>query len=219
MPTRFTRLALLASLLGASACKTTPGVARGEALFNTCAKCHGQNGGGNQELSAPAIGGLPAWYVEAQLNNFMAAHRGYDPFDTAGIRMKSIAWTLDREGDPASVAAYVATLNPGRATPVLHGDPAKGQAAFQVCSACHGADASGQEAVHAPPLAGRSDWYLLAQLRKFKAGQRGTNPADIWGATMRAQAMALEDSVMTDVIAYIQTLQPAQSAPGAGGTR
>ena len=187
----------------------TPGLARGEALFRTCASCHGPQGAGNQALAAPAIAGLPKWYVQAQLESFQAAHRGYMPFDTTGMRMKSIAWTLDDSTDAGSVAEYVASLPATNPAPVLTGgDVAAGQTTFQVCSACHGPAAAGSEPVHAPPLSGASDWYLLTQLTKFKAGWRGTDPADVWGQTMRAQAMMLPDSAaMVNVIAYIKTLR------------
>lgn len=207
------RIALAALVLLASCNRPpTPGVARGEDLYVTCAMCHGARGEGDQRLEAPAIGGLPAWYVEAQLVNFNAGHRGYDPFDTTGIRMKSVAWTLDREGDIPSVAEYIATLPAPQLTPAGHGDATAGAAAFATCAACHGAAAEGNPDVHAPPLAGRSDWYLVNQLRKFKAGRRGTRPEDIWGQTMRPQAMMLDDAGMANVVAYIQTL-------GGTGTR
>jgi cytochrome c553 len=202
----------LAALVLAAACnrQPTPGLARGESLYTTCGKCHGDLGEGDQALGAPTIGGLPAWYVQTQLENFANAHRGYDPFDTTGIRMKSVAWTLDRTGDVSSVAQYIATLAPARNEPALHGDVAAGEAAFAICAACHGARAEGNEAVHAPPLAGQSDWYLLAQLRKFKSGARGARPQDTWGQTMRPQAMMLDDTAMTNVVAYIQTLGAAR---------
>lgn len=193
-----------------AACNRTPvpGLARGEALYATCAKCHGDNGAGNQGIAAPAIGGLPAWYVQAQLAGFQSGHRGYDAFDTTGIRMKSVSWALDRAGDDSSVAMYVETLRPGPIAPVLHGDAEAGFASFSgICATCHGQSATGNPDMHAPPLAGRSDWYLLAQLRKFKTGARGAHPNDMWGATMRAQAMMLDDAAMHNVLAYIQTLR------------
>lgn len=197
---------MLVVVLAACGRQPQPGLARGETLYTSCAKCHGDNGEGNQRLRAPAIGGLPRWYVETQLTNFAAAHRGYDAFDTTGIMMKSVAWILDREGDVPSVAQYVASLPAPRAPAVLHGNAAAGAATFATCAACHGANAEGNEAVHAPPLAGRSDWYLLAQLQKFKSGQRGARAQDTWGMTMRPQAMMLDDSAMVNVIAHIQTL-------------
>lgn len=202
-------LGLLAGV-GLAACNQTPtpGVARGEALFDTCVPCHGADAGGNQKLGAPAIAGLPQWYLEQQLQNFQAAHRGGQAFDTTGIRMKTMSWSLDLPGDLESVAEFVASLPATNPAPVLEGGDAQaGQATFQVCSACHGPDAKGNEAVHAPPLVGQSDWYLLGQLHKFKAGWRGGDPADIWGATMRPNALMLDDQSMLNVVAYIQTLQ------------
>lgn len=166
------------------------------------------NGGGNQKLGAPAIAGLPQWYVQSQLEKFQAAQRGGTPFDTTGIRMKSMSWALDLPGDVESVAAYVAGMAPPNPVPALAGgDVQAGQATFQVCAACHGPDGKGNEAVHAPPLTGRSDWYLLTQLHKFKAGWRGAHPADTWGATMRPNALMLDDAAMANVVAYIQTLR------------
>jgi cytochrome c553 len=59
----------------------------------------------------------------------------------------------------------------------------------------------------APDIRFTGDWYLLAQLKKFKSGQRGTNPKDIKGATMRPMAMTLaNEQAMKDVVAYIMTL-------------
>lgn len=200
-------LAVLA--LGAAACDRAPeqGMARGEALYDTCAPCHGVNGGGNQALGAPAIAGLPQWYLQSQLEKFQAGQRGGHAFDTTGIRMKTMSWSLDLPGDLESVAEFVAAMAPTAPAPALQGgDAQSGQATYVVCGACHGADGKGNEAVHAPPLVGQSDWYLLAQLHKFKAGWRGANPADTWGATMRPNALMLDDAAMANVVAYIQTL-------------
>ena len=195
---------------GMAACNTppTPGLARGEALYDTCAPCHGPQGAGNQALAAPNIAGLPQWYLVQQLQSFQAGHRGGTPFDTTGIRMKSMSWALDLDGDLESVAEFVASMPHVVQEPVLEGGDAQaGQASFVVCTACHGPDGKGNEAVHAPPLVGQADWYLLSQLHKFKAGWRGADPADIWGATMRPNAMMLDDQSMLNVVAYIQTLQ------------
>jgi cytochrome c553 len=209
---RWTTAALL--VLAASCSRASgPDVATGRRLFSNCARCHGALGGGSRALGAPAIAGLPQWYVQAQLEKFRAGHRGYAPFDTSGIRMKSVAWTLGNDTSLASLALYVSSLAPAKPAPVLHGDAQAGQAAFQVCQACHGPNAMGNEAMHAPPLALESDWYLLAQLRKFKAGWRGTDTADIWGMTMRPNAVPLDEAGMANVVAYIQTRRGAAGAP------
>lgn len=185
----------------------TPGLSRGEALFDTCVPCHGADGGGNQTLAAPAIAGLPQWYLEAQLRKFQAGHRGGTAFDTTGIRMKAMSWSLDLDGDLESVAEYVASLPGVAPEPTVQGNAQAGEATYQTCSACHGPGGQGVEALGAPPLAGLNDWYALAQLRKFKNGMRGANPEDITGGTMRPNALLLDEQGMLDVVAYIQTLR------------
>ena len=160
----------MVALSGSACSEPTPGLARGDALFDTCVPCHGDEGQGNQELGAPAIAGLPQWYVQAQLEKFESGWRGAHPMDTVGIRMKSMARSLDLEGDLESVAEYVASMSPTNPTPVLHGDPQAGQTVYQgTCIACHGPDGRGNEALNAPPLVGQSDWYLLAQFQKFRS--------------------------------------------------
>jgi len=197
-------------LVAVAACNQapTPGLDRGQALFGYCSPCPGPNGHGTEALAAPNIAGLPQWYVQAQLEKFRAAHRGYSPWDTTGIRMKSMSWTLGLPGDVESVAQYVASLTRVPSEPTVQGGDAQaGQATYQVCAACHGPQAGGNQAVNAPPLAGQADWYLISQLHKFKAGLRGTDPADIAGQTMRPNSLALDDQTMKNVVAYIQTLQ------------
>jgi cytochrome c oxidase subunit 2 len=186
-----------------------PGLARGEQIYNTCVPCHGKEGHGNVALAAPAIAGLPAWYVEKQLNGFKAGWRGTKHTDEAGQRMRPIARSLYREGDIPSLAQYVATLQPVVPEPTLtSGDAAAGEGYYQVCVACHQADGSGNEALGAPPLKWQQDAYMLAQLNHFKGGLRGYHPDDAMGQSMVAMAATLPDSTaIHDVIAFIRTLQ------------
>lgn len=203
-------VATLASALAVGAgCRPSQpsGEARGRALFATCAACHGDDGSGKQAYEAPAIAGLDAWYVEAQLRKFRSGARGAHPDDAAGLRMRPMSRTLPRDEDIAVIAAYVAGL-PRVATPVtVTGNVENGRTLFATCATCHGDGAAGNQAQNAPPLNHGSDWYLVAQLAKFKAGVRGTNPADTSGATMRPMALGLaDDQAMRDVVAYIATL-------------
>lgn len=197
-------------VMAAAACDTTPeqGLARGGALYGTCVPCHGAEGAGKQELGAPAIAGLPQWYVEHQLEKYENGWRGAHPMDTVGIKMRSMANALDLEGDRASVSEYVAQMPAVSPEPVLAvGDAQAGQQTYQTCLACHGPQGLGVREVNSPPLVNQHDWYLLSQLQKFKKGWRGTHPQDIWGQTMRPNAMLLDDAAMENVVAYIQTLQ------------
>jgi cytochrome c553 len=200
--------ALVGLVVAMTACSAPEvGMPRGTAVYDTCAPCHGEQGLGNQELGAPAIAGLPQWYIEASLKKYEDGWRGANPMDTVGLKMHSMVKALDMEGDRESVAEYVASLP--RRTPQRElevGDPQAGQQTFQVCVACHGVDGAGNQQVFAPPLVGQHDWYLLRQLRKFKKGWRGTHPDDTWGQTMRPNTLALTDADLENVVAYIQTL-------------
>lgn len=189
-----------------------PGLARGEQIYGTCVPCHGQDGHGNATLAAPAIAGLPRWYVERQLTNFKGSLRGAHHLDEAGQRMRPMARALYREGDLASVAEYVATLPalPAVNTMIALGDTAAGRVHWEgVCITCHQADGAGNEALGAPSLTHQHDWYLMSQLHKFKSGMRGAHPDDAYGAQMAAMASVLPDTAaMQDVVAFIRTLQP-----------
>lgn len=93
------------------------------------------------------------------------------------------------------------------------GDASAGAALYAVCSACHGQQAEGNPALHAPKLAGQADWYLIRQLHNFKSGARGADPKDAYGPTMAPMAATLpDDAAIANVVAYIKTL-PDQPAP------
>ena len=193
----------------APAIGNTPGdVERGEELYQLCAQCHGESGLGNLEFEAPAIAGLEEWYVESQLMKFRQGLRGMHAQDLAGLRMRPMAKSLVHEGDVAAVAAFVATLPAIRPAPVnVGGDAEKGKAYYAVCTTCDGPQAAGMRKQQAPSLKNASDWYLLAQLKKFKAGIRGTDPRDTASLLMRPMAMTLlDEQAMRDVIAYIIAL-------------
>jgi cytochrome c553 len=207
-------LAALLIALATGACgDRTPeqGIARGAELYDTCAPCHGTDGAGNQTLGAPAIAALPQGYVENQLNSFQNGWRGANPFDTIGIRMKSMVLTLDLEGDLESVAEYVASMPATEGDDFFPaGDVAAGQATYTTgCIACHGPAGEGNPMLGAPPLAGQSDWYLFRQLRNFKAGWRGAHPDDMPGRTMvmSSGVANMDNAIMINIVSYIETLR------------
>jgi len=204
------RVGLPLLVIGAAACDATPppvGMARGAELYETCLPCHGENAVGNPEIAAPAIAGLPQWYIQDQLTGFQAGYRGDHASDLPGLRMRPMALSLTRDGDVESVAEYVASLDPVYPASTLHGNAGAGAASYAVCVACHGEDGLGNQDLHAPPIVQLDDWYLLNQLRNFKSGARGAGEGDTWGMTMRVNSLALTDAGMQDVIAYVQTLR------------
>ena len=200
--------AVLALTVTATAARASGNHSRGRALFDLCAQCHGAGGGGNREFLAPAIAGLSQVYLEEQLRKFRNGMRGTHPEDIEGMRMRPMSLTLATEEDVRAVVAYLVSLPPARPAPLLSGgDAEKGKLVFSPCTACHGLDGSGNEQLKAPPLRYASDWYLLSQLKKLKAGIRGFDPADQPAALMRPMTALLPDEqAMRDVIAYIATL-------------
>ncbi len=180
----------------------------GRKIFALCAQCHGDDAGGNSLFLAPAIAGLKLWYIEAQLKLFRSGVRGLHPEDVAGMRMAPMARTLRKDDDLAAVAAYVASLPPTRPEPEIHGgDPDRGKTHYALCGTCHAVDGAGNQLMSSPGLRYASDWYLLSQLEKYRAGVRGANPGNPNAALMRPMAMTLpDDQALKDVVAHIMTL-------------
>lgn len=179
----------------------------GAELFAACVACHGASGEGNRQYKSPTLAGLPAWYVEAQLVKFQTGVRGAHPDDIDGLRMRPMSRQLMNRAEVASVARYIGSLPVKRPAPALTGgDADQGARLYGTCFPCHGDAAQGNEQLRAPPLAHQADWYLMAQLAKFREGVRGTNPADVNGAQMRPMALTLpNEQAMKNVLAHIST--------------
>lgn len=91
--------------------------------------------------------------------------------------------------------------------------PDPGQTAYATCGGCHGAQGQGNPALNAPALAGQDAAYTARQLLNYKAGVRGADPEDVYGAQMRGLANVLADEAAVQAVsAYIETLP---RAPGA----
>ncbi|MCB0386099.1 MAG: c-type cytochrome, partial [Bdellovibrionales bacterium] len=122
-------LALVGCLIYQPEAKATPD--RGQSLFKLCIACHGNTGEGRQNLKAPAIAGLPEWYLVNQLNKFKDGGRGSHPDDYAGLKMRPIARMLRYEGDVEAIAKYVSNIKPGKPPmTVTGGDAAAGAEKF-----------------------------------------------------------------------------------------
>ena len=180
---------------------------RGKQLYTLCAVCHGETGQGNQQRNAPAIAGLESWYLEAQLHKFRDGLRGYHADDTTALQMRPMARTLQTNDDVRAVAVYIASLPPAAPVSTVVGDQERGKNLYTTCSACHGPDGKGNEAVKSPGLRHQGDWYLVSQLKKFRAGLRGAQKDDAPGAQMRAMTVMLQDDqALNDIAAYVLTL-------------
>lgn len=171
-----------------------------------CTTCHGVEGRGNIGIAAPRLAGMEDWYLTRQLENFRAGIRGTHASDIQGLAMQPMA---DKLSD-ASIADLVSWIGDWEYIPAeltVDGNVNRGRTAFQSCATCHGANAEGNEAMGAPALAGQNDWYLVTQLKNFRAGFRGTHQSDTYGAQMAAMARSLtDDQAIMNVVSYISTL-------------
>jgi cytochrome c oxidase subunit 2 len=98
---------------------------------------------------------------------------------------------VDQQADFDTWLAKQPTFAQTRA--LVAGDPAAGQAAYAVCSACHGQQAEGNKELNAPKLSGQAAWYLARQLKNFKSGLRGSDDRDVYAKQMAPMAATLAD--------------------------
>jgi cytochrome c553 len=111
----------------------------------------------------------------------------------------------------AVVVAATACMEPSDPLP-------RGHELYQSCQPCHGADAGGNPAILAPSIAGLPEWYIEAQLMKFRSAKRGYHFDDIAGLRMRPMALSMPttDDVKT-VAAYIAQLPRVTHPPMVEG--
>lgn len=181
--------------------------AQGQAAYVTCSACHGANGEGNAALNAPRLAGLPAWYVQRQVEYYQQDIRGAHQDDVYGKQMAPMANMLADPSTLRNVAAYIETFEPAAGTTTLGGDPERGAAHYTSCGACHGSEAQGNYALQAPRLAGQDDWYMKRQLENFRKGVRGTHEQDNYGHQMVLMARSLQnEQSIDDLLAYLGSL-------------
>jgi cytochrome c553 len=168
-----------------------------------CAACHGADG--NSAASAnPNLAGQGAEYITRQLQHFKSGVR-------ASAVMGALAATLTPE-DMVALGIYYSQQKPkGGAAK----DPAlvkTGQSLFRggvaavglpACSACHSPTGAGIPKNY-PRLSGQHAEYSYAQLKAFKAGERGADKdgKDTQGRIMAAIAQKMTDEQMKAVADY-----------------
>ncbi len=231
-PLRATLVVFLLSFSGNAFSQTTletPNeTVTGEELFIACTFCHGDSGQGNDRRDGTALAGLESWYLELQMHNYKNGIRGYLAEDVPGQVMLFSAPMLRNDFTIASLAEYISALEPGKPParnaigarpyiwdspyagldPSISADAEAGKTTYsRVCTACHGADGEGLEALGAANLTYLSEIYMARQLMYFRDGIRGAHPEDTRGQQMAAMAKLLtDDQMIADVVAYISEL-------------
>ena len=173
-----------------------------------CAACHGADGNSPTAVN-PNIAGQHADYITLQLAHFKAGVR-------ANAIMLGMATPLSAD-DMRAVALYYSRQKPkGLAAKDLElvkagqalwrgGDAATGVPA---CSACHSPTGAGIPKSY-PRIAGQYADYTYAQLKAFKAGERGMDKdgKDANGRVMHGVVKAMTDAQMKAVAEYAAGLR------------
>jgi cytochrome c553 len=144
--------------LSANPTERAAAIADGKNTASFCANCHGDTGT-SRYPEVPNLAGQNTTYLLTQMRKFETGERK-DEFMQKLIKVLS-----DR--DRAVVALTYAEANPApsRAQP---GPTAKigGEHFRKLCSACHGADARGNETI--PRLAGQQPKYLRMSIDRYR---------------------------------------------------
>ena len=185
-------------------------------LYFACASCHGVKAEGNKVKNGPALAGLDAGYLNTQMLAYKYDRRGVFVKDRYGKQMALIAKAYSDE-QIRLLADYIAGLAPPpRSMPVqppeailARANIANGENLYQLCAACHGAQAEGNKAMQSPRLDILDAPYLVRQLQHYRDGLRGYHPDDDAGRNMAAimQGETGLDKNIIDVTAYILSLQ------------
>lgn len=174
---RFSLIIPLLAMLSASSLTSAPSSSSedlGFAVFrDRCMACHLQSGMGIREMNAPAIAGIPRWYVTDQLRKFRRDQRGYHADDAARSLMQANALALD-EKSIAFVGRHIESLAPNEGRKTLSNElTKKSQSLYRTQSQeCHGEDGEGNRSNRVPPLTSQQDWCLFKQIENFQTGKR-----------------------------------------------
>lgn len=177
------------------------------AYAQVCAACHGAQGRGNEELRAPSIAGLPAWYIKEQFAKFREGKRGAHQEDIPGQQMRAIALSLT-ESQIEEAARAVAQL-PIVLTekPSEEANIDRGRYLFaNQCMECHRYNGKGEVVFHSAQLISLNRSYLRRQLNNFHTRKRGANENDIYGNKMVDVTSRLSDEDIEVLVDYIGAL-------------
>jgi cytochrome c553 len=183
-----------------TAAKADP--AKAQPIVNTvCIACHGADG--NSPVPAnPKLASQHPDYLNKQLADFKSGVR-------KSAIMPGMVAALSPE-DMKNLAAYFGGQKQAPAAAQDKALAAQGEKIYRggvaemgvpACSGCHGPAGSGIPAMF-PRLAGQHGDYIVAELIKFRNGERSNDP----GKMMQMVAMKMSDKDMKAVAEYITGL-------------
>jgi cytochrome c553 len=164
-----------------------------------CVTCHGTAGQGNG-FDAPRLAGLPAGYLQKQMEDFAAGLRPH-------AVMVDAARFLDSHERVQVANHYAAMLPRGLPPPGTERADASAAALYATaCQACHGINALG--APQGPPLNAQPAFYLAQQLQDWKASKRRNDA----GHVMLRAAQKLSAGELRQLSLYLAAI-PAHPEP------
>jgi cytochrome c553 len=188
---------------------TKPDLAKAQATATQiCAACHGADGNSPTPVN-PNLAGMPAEYISTQLAHFKAGIRQNPimqgmaaPLSPDDIRALGMYFSQQK---PKGLAAKDPELVQAGQKLYRGGDVAAGVPA---CAGCHAPDGAGIPKNY-PRLAGQYPDYTYAQLKAFKAGERGNDAdgKDRNGRVMATIASRLSDAQMKAAAEYAAGLR------------
>ena len=199
-------MAAVVGLMAASGVNAETGAkadpAKAQQIASTvCVACHGADGNSPAPAN-PKLASQHPDYLNKQLTNFKSGER-------KSAIMAGMAAMLSPE-DMKNLAAYFSGQKQAPAAAKDKVLVAQGEKIYRggiaamgvpACSGCHGPAGSGIPAMF-PRLAGQHGDYIVAELTKFRNGERANDS----GKMMQTVAMKMSDQDMKAVAEYITGL-------------
>jgi cytochrome c553 len=110
------------------------------------------------------------------------------------------------------VFSFIVGLAVQVVAPTAFATEARAKSIYKICAPCHGNNGEGKAELAAPSVAGLPEWYIAAQLKKFRDGVRGKHPKDAAGMRMRPLVRTIpnEDDVAT-IAKYVSEMKRPDS--------
>ena len=166
-----------------------------------CATCHGARGEGNG-FDAPRLAGLPAGYLQKQMEDYAAGLRPHEV-------MRDVARFLDSH-ERVQVAGFYAGLPPQALWPATREAIAETTPALyaHACQQCHGAGGAGT--AFGPPLNAQPAFYLAQQLQDWQVSKRRNDGEHV----MLKVAQQLKPAEIRQLSLYLAQIPPHPAPAG-----
>ncbi|OOG87825.1 hypothetical protein B0E41_03165 [Hydrogenophaga sp. A37] len=163
-----------------------------------CATCHGVRGEGNG-FDAPRLAGLPAGYLQKQMEDYAAGLRPHEV-------MRDVARFLDSH-ERVRVANHYAALPPQALPPATHEaiDAATPGLYARACQQCHGVEGVGT--ANGPPLNAQPAFYLTQQLQDWQVSKRRNDGSHV----MLKVAQQLQPEALRQLSLYLAQIPPRRA--------